>query len=99
MPFGVHIMKPIVSYLRVSTARQGHSGLGLDAQRADIALFTESEGYEMIEAFVEVESGKGTDALERRPQLAKALGRAKRAKCAVVVAKLARLSRDVAFIA
>lgn len=93
------MMTPIVSYLRVSTVRQGHSGLGREAQRAAIALFAESEGFEIIEAFTEVESGKGSDALERRPQLANALARAKRAKCAVVVAKLDRLSRDVAFIA
>ena len=93
------MMTPIVSYLRVSTARQGHSGLGLEAQRAAIALFAESEGFEMVEEFIEVESGKGSDALERRPQLANALARAKRAKCSVVVAKLDRLSRDVAFIA
>src|ERR1700709_1144142 len=93
------MMTPIVCYLRVSTARQGHSGLGLEAQRAAIALFTESEGFKVIEAFIEVESGKGSDALERRPQLANALARAKRAKCAVVVAKLDRLSRDVAFVA
>src|SRR3978361_2310104 len=90
---------PIVSYLRVSTARQGHSGLGLEAQRAALALFDESEGLEMGEEFIEGASGKGSDALERRPQLASALARAKRAKCSVVVAKLDRLSRDVAFIA
>src|SRR6201746_1819990 len=93
------MMTPIVCYLRVSTARQGHSGLGLEAQRAAIALFAESEGFDMVEEFIEVESGKGSDALERRPQLANALARAKRAKCSVVVAKLDRLSRDVAFIA
>ncbi len=92
-------MPPVVSYLRVSTAGQGHSGLGLEAQRAAVALFAESEGFAVAEEFVEVESGKGSDSLERRPQLANALARAKRAKCSVVVAKLDRLSRDVAFIA
>jgi DNA invertase Pin-like site-specific DNA recombinase len=92
-------MTPIVSYLRVSTTRQGHSGLGLDAQRAALRLFAESEGFEVAEEFVEVESGKGSDALERRPELANALARAKRLRCSVVVAKLDRLSRDVAFIA
>lgn len=91
-------MPPIVSYLRVSTARQGRSGLGLEAQRAAIARFVESEGYEVIEEFIEIESGKGAEALDRRPQLANALTRARRAKCSVVVAKLDRLSRDVAFI-
>jgi DNA invertase Pin-like site-specific DNA recombinase len=91
-------MPPIVSYLRVSTARQGRSGLGLEAQRAAIARFVETEGYEVIEEFIEIESGKGAEALDRRPQLANALTRARRAKCSVVVAKLDRLSRDVAFI-
>jgi DNA invertase Pin-like site-specific DNA recombinase len=93
------MMTPIVSYLRVSTTRQGHSGLGLEAQRAALRLFAESEGFEVAEEFVEVESGKGSDALERRPELANALARAKRLRCSVVVAKLDRLSRDVAFIA
>ena len=92
-------MTPIVSYLRVSTTRQGHSGLGLEAQRAAIRLFAESEGFEVAEEFIEVESGKGSDALERRPELARALARAKKLRCSVVVAKLDRLSRDVAFIA
>lgn len=91
-------MRPIVSYLRVSTARQGRSGLGLDAQRAAIAQFAQAEGFEVVEEFVEIESGKGADAIERRPQLAHALARARRAKCSVVVARLDRLSRDVAFI-
>jgi DNA invertase Pin-like site-specific DNA recombinase len=91
-------MLPIVSYLRVSTARQGRSGLGLEAQRAAIARFVDAEGFEVIEEFVEVETGKGSDALDRRPRLADALARAKRAKCSVIVAKLDRLSRDVAFI-
>jgi DNA invertase Pin-like site-specific DNA recombinase len=91
-------MPPIVSYLRVSTARQGRSGLGLDAQRTAIARFAETEGYEVIEEFVEVESGKGADALDLRPELAGALARARRTKCSVVVARLDRLSRNVAFI-
>src|SRR3954466_11200631 len=87
-PFEGHSMPPIVSYLRVSTTRQGRSGLGLEAQRAAIARFVEAEGYEVIEEFVEVESGKGADALDLRPELASALARAKRTKCPVVVARL-----------
>jgi DNA invertase Pin-like site-specific DNA recombinase len=92
-------MKAIVSYLRVSTSGQGKSGLGLEAQREAIARFAEAEGAAVLAEFVEVETGKGADALERRPQLAEALATARRHKCAVVVAKLDRLSRDVAFIA
>lgn len=87
-----------VAYVRVSTARQGRSGLGLDAQRAAIARFAEAEGIDIVTEFVEVETGKGADALDRRPELAAALASARRRRCPVVVAKLDRLSRDVAFI-
>ena len=91
-------MKPIITYLRVSTDRQGKSGLGLEAQRTALVKFAESEGLAVMGEFVEVETGKGADALERRPQLAAALAVARKAKCPVVVAKLDRLSRDVHFI-
>jgi DNA invertase Pin-like site-specific DNA recombinase len=90
--------KEIVSYIRVSTAQQGKSGLGLEAQRAALARFAEAEGLDTVAEFVEVESGKGADALERRPQLAAALAEARKRKCSVTVAKLDRLSRDVHFI-
>ena len=92
-------MKPLVSYIRVSTAGQGKSGLGIEAQRQAVARFAEAEGFEIIAEHVEVETGKGADALDRRPILAAALAEARRHRCAVVVAKLDRLSRDVAFIA
>ncbi len=91
-------MRQVVSYLRVSTAQQGKSGLGIEAQRAALARFVEAEGCEVIGEFVEVETGKGSDAIERRPQLAAALAMARKGKAAVLVAKLDRLSRDVAFI-
>ena len=91
-------MTRIISYIRVSTSKQGRSGLGLEAQRAACARLAEAEGIEIAAEFVEVETGKGADALERRPQLAAALELARRFKCAVVVAKLDRLSRDVHFI-
>ncbi len=87
-----------IAYYRVSTQRQGRSGLGLEAQRAAVERFAEAEGMEIGDAFTEIETGKGADALERRPQLAAALSAARRAKCLIVVAKLDRLSRDVAFI-
>ena len=92
-------MEQAVAYLRVSTQRQHRSGLGLDAQRAAIQRFAESESLSIIAEFVEAETGKGADALERRPQLAAALSAGRAAKCSVVVAKLDRLSRDVAFVA
>jgi hypothetical protein len=65
--------------------------------RSDRALLC-SEGLDLVGEHVEVETGKGADALDRRPVLAAALGQARKAKCAVVVAKLDRLSRDVHFI-
>ncbi len=88
-----------VAYLRVSTGAQGRSKLGLEAQREAIARFCQMEGASVAAEHVEVETGKGTDALDRRPQLAAALAHAARLGCPVVVAKLDRLSRDVAFIA
>jgi DNA invertase Pin-like site-specific DNA recombinase len=91
-------MRQVVSYIRVSTAQQGRSGLGMDAQRAAIARFVEAEGCEALAEFVEVETGKGADALDRRPQLAAALAAARKARASVLVAKLDRLSRDVHFI-
>jgi DNA invertase Pin-like site-specific DNA recombinase len=91
-------MKPAVAYYRVSTERQRRSGLGIDAQREAVRRFAEAEGFSLTAEFVEAESGKGADALDRRPQLAAALSAARRAKCPVIVAKLDRLSRDVAFI-
>jgi DNA invertase Pin-like site-specific DNA recombinase len=91
-------MKTAVAYYRVSTQRQGRSGLGIEAQRATVARFAKAEGMTILAEFVEVETGKGADALDRRPQLSAALEAARKAKCPVVVAKLDRLSRDVAFI-
>src|SRR6185503_16058862 len=74
------------------------SGLGIEAQRATITRFAEAENFKIIAEYVEAETGKGADALDRRPQLAAALAQAKAAKCAVLVSKLDRLSRDVAFV-
>ena len=90
--------KPIIAYVRVSTARQGRSGLGLEAQQDALNRFAKAEGFELVRVFIEVETGKGSDALERRPQLAAALAEARKKRCPVAVAKLDRLSRDVHFI-
>src|ERR1700759_2028360 len=88
----------VITYIRVSTSQQGRSGLGIEAQRQALRQFAKAEGLELAREFVEVETGKGSDALERRPQLKAALAAAKRLKCQVAVAKLDRLSRDVHFI-
>lgn len=92
-------MATAVSYLRVSTDRQGRSGLGLEAQREAIARFAATEALALDAEFLEVETGKGSDALEHRPQLAAAMAHARRLGCPIIVAKLDRLSRDVAFVA
>jgi DNA invertase Pin-like site-specific DNA recombinase len=89
----------IIAYYRVSTGRQARSGLGLEAQRRAVKAFATAEGLVIASEFIEVETGKGADALDRRPQLVAALAEARRqGKCAVAVAKLDRLSRDVHFI-
>ena len=92
-------MEHAVAYYRVSTKRQQRSGLGIDAQRAAVTRFTEAVGFSIVGEYVEAETGKGADALDRRPELGAALATARKLKCSVVVAKLDRLSRDVAFIA
>jgi DNA invertase Pin-like site-specific DNA recombinase len=88
----------LIGYVRVSTEKQGKSGLGIDAQKQALERFAASEGFEITRLYVEVETGKGSDALNRRPQLAAALKEARRERCSVAVAKLDRLSRDVHFI-
>ena len=90
--------RSVITYLRVSTSQQGRSGLGLEAQRQALRQFGLTEGFELVGEFVEIETGRGSDALDRRPQLKAALAAAKRLKCLVAVAKLDRLSRDVHFI-
>ena len=87
---------PVIAYLRVSTSEQGKSGLGLEAQEADIKRYAEQNSLEIAATFTEISSGKlGLDA---RVQLKAALDAARKLKCRVVVAKLDRLSRSVAFI-
>ena len=90
--------REVITYIRVSTSQQGRSGLGIEAQRQSLLHFAKAEGLEVRSEFVEVETGKGADAIERRPQLRAALAAAKKLRCQVAVAKLDRLSRDVHFI-
>lgn len=91
-------VKKYVIYYRCSTKRQGESGLGLEAQERDVSLFLanySSTPYEVIGTFTDIESGQNDD----RPELAKALDLARCHGAEILVAKLDRLSRDVAFIA
>lgn len=92
-------MQKAVSYIRVSSAQQGKSGLGIEAQRQAVARFAAAENFDVVEEFVEIETGKGSDALDRRPKLKAALAAARTADgCPIITAKLDRLSRDVHFI-
>src|SRR5208282_6413209 len=84
----------MVACVRVSTDKQGRSGLELEAQEAAVLRFAEARGGEIVARFVEVESGKRND----RPELGNALAACRRHKATLVIAKLDRLARNVAFI-
>jgi len=87
-------LKAYVAYYRVSTQRQGASGLGLDSQRSAVLQFIKSNGNRIIKEFTEIESGKNN----KRPELLKAIEFAQQNDCTLIVAKLDRLSRDMNFI-
>lgn len=84
-----------IAYYRVSTAKQGRSGLGLDAQRQMVAEYLNGGDWSLLGGFTEIESGRRSD----RPELAKALAACRKYKATLVIAKLDRLARSVAFIA
>ena len=84
----------LVAYVRVSTEKQEASGLGLEAQKAAIDAYARQSGGVVVANYLEVESGKRSD----RPELARAIAHARRAKAVLVVAKLDRLARNVAFL-
>ena len=83
-----------IAYLRVSTDKQGHSGLGIEAQRKAVTDYLDGGNWQLLAEHVEVESGKRSD----RPQLLSALAHAKATGATIVIAKLDRLARNVAFI-
>lgn len=87
-----------VTYLRVSTVKQGHSGLGLEAQQTALRHYIGGQRGTAVAEFIEVESGKGSTALSNRPKLREALATAKSAGAVLLIAKLDRLARNVHFI-
>jgi len=87
-----------VAYYRVSTARQGQSGLGLEAQREAVARYLNGGAWELAGEYTEVETGKGADALAKRPRLRAALEQCKRQGATLIIAKLDRLARNVHFV-
>lgn len=88
-------MKNYIAYLRVSTDKQGEQGHGISAQRQAIGIYLGTHGGELLEEYVEVESGKKND----RPALQQAIIRCKMSRAVLIIAKLDRLSRNLAFIA
>jgi DNA invertase Pin-like site-specific DNA recombinase len=84
-----------ISYYRVSTKRQGQSGLGLEAQKAQVLAYLNGGQWELLQEYTEIESGKSTT---NRPVLRQALEHCRKAKATLVIAKLDRLARNVAFI-
>ena len=87
-----------IAYYRVSTARQGASGLGLEAQQEAVRQYLHGGAWEVVGTFQEVETGKGADALAKRPQLRAALEACRKQGATLVIAKLDRLARNVHFV-
>jgi DNA invertase Pin-like site-specific DNA recombinase len=91
-------MTRFIAYYRVSTQQQGRSGLGLEAQRVAVSRYLGSDSEELFGEFTEVETGKGSNALDRRPQLRAALEACRKHKATLLIAKLDRLARNVHFV-
>lgn len=91
-------MNKYIAYYRVSTQKQGASGLGLEAQQEAVARYLSGSALELTGEFVETETGKGADALVKRPQLRAALEACRKSGAKLLIAKLDRLARNVHFI-
>ena len=87
-----------IAYHRVSTQKQGASGLGLEAQKESVSRFLNGGAWELLGEYVEIETGKGADALAKRPQLKAALAACRKNGATLVIAKLDRLARNVHFV-
>ncbi len=93
------IKSKYVAYYRVSTQKQGNSGLGLDAQKKAVMDYLNGGSWDLLREFTEVETGKGSNALSKRPVLREAIAFAKKNNATLIIAKLDRLARNVLFIA
>lgn len=91
-------MSKVVAYYRVSTQKQGRSGLGLEAQREAVRRYMSEHGSELLAEFEDIETGKGSNALEKRPGLRDAVSLAKKKRATLLIAKLDRLARNVHFV-
>ncbi|MGZ5010335.1 MAG: recombinase family protein [Methylobacter sp.] len=87
-----------IAYYRVSTQKQGQSGLGLEAQQQTVLNYLNGGSWELISEITEVETGKGCNALDRRPQLKAAIEACKKQGATLIIAKLDRLARNVHFV-
>lgn len=87
-----------VAYYRVSTQKQGQSGLGLEAQQASVISYLNGGAWQLIGELIEVETGKGANALEKRPKLRAALDICRKQGATLIIAKLDRLARNVHFV-
>ena len=87
-------MKPAIAYVRVSTEKQGYSGLGLDAQLVQITQFAADSGFQIVEEVREVASATGAHSIRKRPKLVVAVILSRKEKCPIIVASLDRLSRN-----
>lgn len=90
--------RKFVAYYRVSTQKQGQSGLGLEAQQEAVRRYLSGGAWELVAEFQEIETGKGFDAIARRPQLRAALDISRKQGATLIIAKLDRLARNVHFV-
>ena len=90
--------KKFVAYYRVSTQKQGNSGLGIEAQQQAVSKHIKEGNSELLAAFTEIETGKGANALDKRPQLRNALNLCRKNGATLIIAKLDRLARNVHFV-
>ena len=91
-------LRKFVAYYRVSTQKQGLSGLGLEAQKIAVSAYLKETEWQLIDEYTEIETGKGSNALDKRPQLRAALDYSRKQGATLIIAKLDRLARNVHFV-